>query len=167
MNAYLGASNGAADEDVGQVTQAACLEFDACFADDFPWSSNIVYYDYDSSYTGSETSAGTDKYNVRAALDQWEQVTGFLDFQEGGGEPLMHFVKGSDSGTSPGSGSIAFTVTLSSVSLNGTANGTASISHEVGHALTLPHEQQMYDRNRYLNMNESRVGTSDGGVCSD
>jgi hypothetical protein len=122
------------------------------------WPNGRIPYAYDSSTSGwgSESTPGTAKANIRAAMNQWQNGTGnritFVLAPTDSERVIIRAGTGCSSGL-PGK-------TTSGVHYVDWLQN-CPFAHELGHVIGLYHEHQRADRNKYVVVNTAAP------ICSD
>jgi len=106
------------------------------------WPKGRIPYSFDS------TSESAERPKIRAAMDQWQTLTGGrISFVESANDPARVVIQGNPKGGLCTSG-------LPGKRANGLHRVTwptgCPYAHELGHVIGLYHEQQRFDRDRYL-----------------
>lgn len=141
-----------------RAEQAACKSFASCcpaFKDYVGndclvriWPRGRIPYSFDSTIESAE------RPKIRAAMDQWQKLTGGrISFVESANDPARVVIQGKPKG--------GCTSGLPGRSANGLHRVNwetgCPYAHEAGHVIGLYHEHQRFDRDRYLAFQPSLV----------
>jgi hypothetical protein len=128
------------------------------------WPGGVIPYDYDPSYAGPESQAGTDQNGIRSKMNDWEAATnGVIHFVRNSTDPhRVIFVNGAGNGN--GGCASPTGVSANNVGIAAWSGLGCQMYHELGHIIGLQHQHQRADRDRYISVNPSSPSCFDNDM---